>query len=193
MLVRPLFTRDEESVSHILLLQSERRDGGRGKGEGTPTVLEHQRHRRTFIQDPQLALRTLLIRRIRKNATVQQRPIRVRDHGPDIAGAIRLAFLARLGVLGRVLEAVEVLLDGLLPVQTVPLVDGVDGAGAGHAHVRVGEDELAEGVVHGEAVDGAAAHGDDQLGAGAVHGEAGGDELGAGHEQVFLGALRALG
>ncbi len=52
--------------------------------------------------------------------------------------------------------------------------------------------EFAEGVVHGEAVDGAAAHGDDELGAGAVHGEAAGYQLAACHEQFFLFALAAL-
>jgi len=57
----------------------------------------------------------------------------------------------------------------------------------------MGEDELAEGVIHREAVDAAAAHGDDELGAGAVHGEARGDELGAGDEEVFFRALCALG
>ena len=39
------------------------------------------------------------------------------------------------------------------------------------------QDEFTEGVFHGEAVDGAAAHGNDELGRGAVHGESGGDEL----------------
>ena len=56
----------------------------------------------------------------------------------------------------------------------------------------MGEDELAKGVVHGEAVDGAALHGHDELSGGAVHGETSGHEVGAGTEEILLGALGAL-
>lgn len=79
------------------------------------------------------------------------------------------------------------------PVVRVALVDGVDGAPPRDGHVRVGEDELAEGVVEREAVDGAALHGDDELRRGAVHGEAGGEELRPRPQDVLLGAARALG
>ncbi|KAI6804435.1 fructose-1,6-bisphosphatase [Hortaea werneckii] len=61
-----------------------------------------------------------------------------------------------------------------------------------HLHVGVSQDELAQGVVHREAVDRAALHGHDQLGRGAVHGETGGNQIGARVEQVLLGALCAL-
>lgn len=52
----------------------------------------------------------------------------------------------------------------------------------------MGEDELAEGVVHGEAVNGSALHGHDELGGSAVHGETSSDKVGAGTEEVLFGA-----
>lgn len=83
----------------------------------------------------------------------------------------------------------EVSVGPLLPVAAVALVDGVDGALGGKGHVRMGEDEFAQGVLQGEAVDAAIAHGDDELGRGTVHGEAGGDHLGTGKEDVLGGDL----
>ena len=139
------------------------------------TILKHHSHGSTLVQNAQLALGTLLVRRVRENTTVQQRSVGISNHASNISRAVRLATL-----LGGELQRVEVRLGVVLPVERVPLVDRVDGALPRHAHVGVGEDELAEGVVHGEAVDGATLHGDDELSGGAVHGEAGGDELGAG-------------
>lgn len=98
-----------------------------------------------------------------------------------------------MGFLGGVLEAVEVLLHRLLPIQTIPLIDRIDGARARHAHVRVRQYELAEGIIHREAINTAAAHRDDELGRSAVHREPRGDELGAGDQEVLFRPLGALG
>lgn len=151
------------------------------------TILKHHGHRRALIQNSQLALGALLIGRVGEDTSVQQGTVRVGNHATDIPRTVRLA------VGGGGLERLEVLLDVVLPVQRVTLVDGVDRPRLGQLHVRVGQDELAQAVVEGEAVDAAALHGDDQLGGGAVHGEAGGDQLSAGLEDVGLGALGALG
>ena len=151
------------------------------------TILKDHGHGGTLVQDTQLALGALLVRGVRKDTSVQQGTVRIGHHAADVSGAVGLAV-----ALGE-LEGVEVVDGRLLPVERVTLVDGIDGAGLGEAHVRVGEDELAEAVVEGEAVDGAALHGDDELGGGAVHGEAGGEQLGPGLEDVLLGARAAVG
>lgn len=149
-------------------------------------VLEEHRHGCTFVQNTQLTLGTLRVGRVREDTAVQQGPVGVRNHGTDVPGAVGLLALA-----GE-LEAVEVLVAPLVPVHAVALVDGVDGALRGQLHVGVGEDELAQRVLQGEAVDATATHGDDQLGGGAVHGEAGGDEAGTRVEEV-LGADGLVG
>lgn len=74
-------------------------------------VLKHHGHGCTLVQNPQLSLRTLLVRGIGEDAAVQQRSVRVRNHGSDIPRAVRLATLFLWE-----LQAVDILLDGLLPV-----------------------------------------------------------------------------
>jgi len=144
-------------------------------------VLEQHGHGRTLVQNTQLTLGALLVGRVGEDTTVKQGSVGVGDHGTNVTGAV--GFLAVRGVL----EAVEVLVGPVVPEGAVALVDGVDGALGGHGHVGVSEDELAQRVLEGEAVDATAAHGDDQLGGGTVHGETGGNEAGTGVEEV-LGA-----
>lgn len=151
------------------------------------TIFKHHGHRSTLVQNSKLALGCLLVGGVSKDTTVQQCPVGISHHGSDISGTVRLA--VTLGVLQRV----EVLLGVVLPVSRVTLVTRVDGAALGDLHVGVGEDELAERGVEGEAVDGAALHRDDELGRGTVHGEASGQQLGSGLENVLLGARGALG
>jgi len=146
--------------------------------------MENHSHWCTFVQDPKLTLRTLLVCRIGEDTAVKQSTIGICNHGADVPRAIRLA------TLSRVFQAVDPLLDRFLPVQAVTLVHRVDGTLLGTLHVRMCEDELAEGVVKREAVDGATFHRDDQHGRRAVHGEAAGDEFASGLQQIFLGALR---
>lgn len=57
----------------------------------------------------------------------------------------------------------------------------------------MGEYELAECIVHGEAVDRSILHRQDQLGGSAIHCETARDEFGAGQEDLLLDALRVLG
>lgn len=147
------------------------------------TVLKDHGHGRALVQDPQLALGALLVRRVSEDATVQQRPVSVGNHGTNVP--------SRVGLLG-LLQALAPFLSGLVPVLGVALVGRVDGPALGHLHVRVGKDELAERVVHGEALHVAAAHRDDELSRGAVHGETGSDLLGTGKQELFLGALCAF-
>lgn len=48
-------------------------------------VLHDHSHGRTLVQNPQFALRTLLVGRIREDTAVQQRAVRIRYHGPDVS------------------------------------------------------------------------------------------------------------
>lgn len=57
----------------------------------------------------------------------------------------------------------------------------------------MGQDELANTVVEGEAVDGSAAHCDDELSRGTVHGETSGKQLGTGLQDILLDTLGAFG
>lgn len=151
------------------------------------TVLEDHSHRSALVQNSELALGALLVCGVGEDTSVQQRPVGVCNHGTDVSRAVWLSALLLWH-----LERVAPLVHRVGPEDRVTLVDRVDGALLRHAHVGVGEDELAEGIVHGEAVDGAVLHGQDQLGTGAVHGEAGGDQLGTGLEEILFCALGAL-
>ena len=146
-------------------------------------MLEDHGHGATLVEDTQLALGGLLVGRVGEDTTVKQRPVCVGNHGTDVTG--------RVGLLA-VLDGLNPLLGGNVPVLAVTLVARVDAALLGHLHVGVGEDEFAEGVVHGEAVDRSALHGHDELGGSAVHGETSSDEVCAGTEEVLLGALSAI-
>ncbi len=151
------------------------------------TILKDHGHGGTFVKNSQFPLGALLVCWIGEDASVQQCPVGVCHHTSDIPSAIRFPFL-----LNGILQAVEILLHRFFPVHAVSLIDTVNGARLGEPHVRVRKDELAQGVVHGEAVDGATPHGDDELGAGAVHGESTSHQLTPWHKQFFLFALAAL-
>ena len=148
------------------------------------TLLEDHGHGTTLVQNTQLALGSLLVGGVGEDTTVKQCPVCVCNHGSNVTRGVRLL---------AVLDGLNPLLGGNVPVLAVTLVARVDAALLGHLHVGVGEDELAEGVVHGEAVDGTVLHGHDELGGSTVHGETGGDKLCTREKQVLLLALGALG
>lgn len=141
------------------------------------TLLEDHGHRTTLVQNTQLALGSLLVGGVGEDAAVQQCPVRICNHGSDVTCGVRLL---------AVLDGITPLLGGNVPVLAVTLVARVDAALLGHLHVGVGENELAEGVVHGEAVDGTALHGHDELGGSTVHGETSSNKVCAGTEKVLL-------
>jgi hypothetical protein len=148
------------------------------------TLFENHGHGTTLVQNTQLALGSLLVGRVGEDATVEQCPVCIRNHGSDVTSRVRL-----LGIL----DGFNPLLGRHVPVLAVAFVARVDATLLGNLHVGVGENELAEGVVHGEAVDGAALHGHNELGGSAVHGETGSDEVCAGAEEVLLGAISTIG
>lgn len=150
-------------------------------------MLEDEGHGGALVQNTELALGALLVGGVGEDTSVQKCSVGIGNHGTNVTRAVRLAVGLSL------LEGVEVVNGGLLPVERVTLVDGVDGARLGHLHVGMRQDELADAVVEREAVDSAALHGHDELRRGTVHGETGSDELGARHQDVLLGSLGAFG
>ena len=182
-----LITRAEEDTAAVVdVLGDDGEETVHLRVDGaTAGILEDHSHGSALVQNAQFALGALGVGWVGEDAAVEQGAVGVGDHAADVAGGVGLLALA-----GE-LEGVEVSVGPLLPVHAVTLVDGVDGAGGGQLHVGVGEDELAQRVLEGEAVDGAVAHGDDELGGCAVHGETRGDHLGAGAEHVLGGDLVA--
>ena len=81
------------------------------------TILEHHCHRCTLVQDAELSFRTLFVSRVCKYAAVQQSSVCICHHGPNVSCAVGFAVLSRL------LEAVDVFLDRIFPVETVSLID----------------------------------------------------------------------
>mmetsp|Transcript_17049 Transcript_17049/g.51788 ORF Transcript_17049/g.51788 Transcript_17049/m.51788 type:complete len:293 (-) Transcript_17049:329-1207(-) len=137
-------------------------------------LLDDQGQRKAFVEDAQLALGGLFIRRIIEDAAVEDRAVYVRDHGPDVAG--------RVG-LGPGLEHFGRLLDGLVPQRVVALVARVDGlALLGELH-GAEVHEFPDAVVEREAVDGASKRDDEVRGA-AVHHVPRGDHVRAGPQNV---------
>lgn len=143
-------------------LRDDVEDPLRARRREAARLLREQRHRERLVQHAQLAALALLVVRVPEDPAVDQRPVHVGDHRADVARAVRRA--ARGGVL----DAVEVLRDGLVEVHRVALVEGVDLAAGGDFDLRavwdvcvewrggtyvwVGEDELPEGGVERVAV-----------------------------------------
>lgn len=147
------------------------------------TLLKDHGHWAALVQDTQLALGGLGVCRVGEDTAVQESSVCVGNHGTNVTGGVRLV---------AILDGLTPLFGGGVPVLAVALVGGVDGPLLGHLHVGVGKDELAEGVVHGEAIDGTVLHGHDELSRGTVHGETSGNEVGTGAKEVLLGALGVL-
>jgi len=94
-------------------------------------LLNKFRHRKTLIQQSQLAARRFRVAGVGEQAAVEERAVHVRDHGADVARAV--------GFSGRgEFDRVEVFGRGCVPEHCVSFVDGVDSAFLGDAHLRLG-------------------------------------------------------
>ena len=109
-------------------------------------LLYQEGHGRCLIQQAQLAVRVLGVSRVTKDAPVEQRPVHVTHHRPNVARRVLHFGLALAGLQGR-----DVLLQRLVPVPTVGLVHRVDLTPLGNLDIRVRQHELADGPVVGEA------------------------------------------
>jgi hypothetical protein len=105
-------------------------------------ILHHHSHGTTLIQDPQLPLGRLFVGWVGEYAAVQECSVGVGNHGANVPGGVGLA----VG-FGGVFEGFEVGFCLVGPVEGVSFINGVNGSLFGDAHVGMGEDELAKGVV----------------------------------------------
>lgn len=112
----------------------------------TSGLLDKEGHRETFVQETQLTILRLLVIRIRKNATVEQRAVNVSNHGTNVTGRVWLLRWLRE------LDRFQVLEHWFVVVRAVALVDRVNLAARGDLNVRVGENEFTDRVIKSEAI-----------------------------------------
>jgi hypothetical protein len=79
-------------------------------------LLGQKGHRKCLVKQPELPVLALLVRRIPKDATIEQRPVYISDHASNISRGIR-------GFAGRwKLDTVEVVDGRRVKVQRIPLI-----------------------------------------------------------------------
>jgi hypothetical protein len=110
-------------------------------------LLDEEGDGRHFMQESELSVGPLGVRRIAEYPSVQQRAVHVPDHGPDVPRRVAEARLALAE-----LDLVHVLLQALGPLELIRLVERVNAAALRDAYVRVSKYELADGGVQSEAV-----------------------------------------
>ena len=143
-------------------------------------LLDHHGHRRHLVEEAQLALglgRIPHVSGVHEETAVEERAVDVGDHGARVAERIR----ATGGLVGRAQVFDERALSRM-PRRDVAFVDAVDLALLRDADVRVRQEKLAGGAVHGEAV-GAVARRVHERGRGPVHDVACRDLLASGPER----------
>ena len=133
----------------------------------TASLLREEGHRVALVEQTQLAARRLRGGGVDVDASLDHVTMEVGHQRTDVARGVGPILLLPLAVL-------DVVLHALGELDVVALVDGVDLAVFGEAHVGVGEVVAAQRGVEGEAVD-AVAGGVDQHGGRAV------DDVSSGH------------
>mmetsp|Transcript_2350 Transcript_2350/g.5547 ORF Transcript_2350/g.5547 Transcript_2350/m.5547 type:complete len:275 (+) Transcript_2350:289-1113(+) len=154
---------DEQRHALVDLLRLNLHHALRPGGALAARLLHDEAHRGALVQEAELPVGVLLVARVPIEASVEERAVEVADEGADVAGRVGLP-APQLGVL----ERVHVPLQALVPELVVALVEGVDLSRLGHLEVVVGEDELADRRVEGEAKD-APPDGEDEDDRGRVH------------------------
>lgn len=146
-------------------------------GGNAACLLDDHRHGDALIKEPKLPLGRLGVGGVQVDAPVQDGPVDVGDHRPDVPGRVRLA---------SGFEDLDRVLDGGVPVAAVAFVAAVDPLPAvgGEHHLLAGVHELADGRVEAKAVDVPAAEGEDHLDGRAVRHVPGADAVPPGAEQV---------
>mmetsp|Transcript_25298 Transcript_25298/g.61523 ORF Transcript_25298/g.61523 Transcript_25298/m.61523 type:complete len:295 (+) Transcript_25298:147-1031(+) len=152
------------------------------RGRRSSSLFNEEAHRCALVQEAKLAVGVLCVAGVAEDASVENSSVDVGDQRSNVAGRILFARL-----VCAVFESLDVLLEGWVPGDGVGLVEGVNLAAGRDLHVRVGEDELANLRVKGEAVD-SVAGGEDHHGRARVHAVARGNEIAA----RLQGARKAL-
>lgn len=140
-------------------------------------LLRQVAHGSALVEQAQLAGLALGILRVAVDSAIQHGPVKVTDQAADVARGVGLPRGAR------VLQAVDVLLQVVVPKCVVAFVHGVDLARLGDLNLVMREHELAVQRVQSEAVD-AIAHGQDQDHGAGVHAVAGRQQVAAGLAHV---------
>jgi hypothetical protein len=113
-------------------------------------------HRECLVKQSELPLLALLVVRVPKDTTVEQRSMYIRYHTPDIPSGVR-------GFGGRgIFDAVEVVYGGSVEIQRIPLIERVDFAARRDLDIGMGEHELTERSIKCESVD-SIARGEDKI------------------------------
>ena len=102
-----------------------------------------------LVQQAQLAVCVFRVAGVPVDAAVEHRAVKVAHEASDVPRGVGLAVLG----VPAFFQRVHVLLESGLPVDVVALVEGVDLPLLRDLDVLVGQDELADGRVQGEAVD----------------------------------------
>lgn len=136
-------------------------------------------HGDALVKTAELSLRTLLVCGVDVNASVQERPVDISNHGTHVPSGVGLAIDAGL-------EDVDGVLDGLVPVDVIALIAGVDPLApvGGEFHVDPSVNELADGRVETESLHGPAVEGENELDRRGVGAVTGADAVGARAEEV---------
>lgn len=138
-------------VDHILDL-SLKQTGGRD----STSLLDDHCHGDSFVQQSKLSLGGLVVGGVQVDSSVKDGAVNVGNHGSDISGSIWL-FAS--------LERFNGILDGLVPVDGVTLVGGVNSLTAifWENHLVTGVDELSDGTVQAESVNVTTLEGEDHF------------------------------
>ncbi len=151
-------------------------------GSTATGLLDQEGHGVALIEETKLAAGVVGVRGVCKDATIENSTVNVGDHGANVTSTV----LATTFLL-------YVFTCGGIPLGGVALVDGVDLTLARNAHVTVGENELADGGIQGEAMHTETSRHDDG-GGGTVKRVASGKKLVAGTKEIAHGCgLGGLG
>jgi hypothetical protein len=165
-------------------------------------LLRQKGHRERLVKQPELPFLALLVVRIPKDATVEQRSMYIGDHTSDISSGVR-GFSGR-----RILDAVEVVYGGRMKIQRIPLIERVDFAAWRNLDIGMGEHKLTERSVERVTIDTIACREDKICGrtiperersgrpshmrpTKSLHGITSGNHLSAGPQDVLNRALRS--
>lgn len=139
-------------------------------------LLHHHRHRKTFVEDTQLALALGGIGRVGEDTTIEKGTMHISDHGAHISSSVGLRAVQS--------KFINSLLDLRVPGEVVSLIDAVNSlALGGERHVHSSENKLTDTGVKGVSLH-AMPVGDHQLGSGAVAAVASANHLSAWPEDI---------
>ncbi len=95
-------------------------------------------HGECLVKQPELPLLAFLVIRISEDATVQQSPMNIRDHTPDISRRVR-SFPGRW-----IFDAIEIVYGGAVEMKRISLIERVNLATRRNLNIGMSEHEFSE-------------------------------------------------